>query len=347
MKKGTLLTVWTVMLVIFITVFAACGASGNAGRKESYNGSYYVDEAKDSPAAYDNEFPTGKYDEGNPAANDIDVADKDTDIVKPDRTAQKLIYTCNMRMETTEFEKTLTALRGLIAKYDAFIESESQTDSAGTWYYSSYRKTSGTLSERIVIRVPSENYDAFLADLDGQGKIREKNTNVENITQSYTDTETIIASLKTQEKRLLEMMESCETIEDMITVEDRLTEVQTELAVYESRLKGMDLDVSYSTVDLTLTEVLEYSSDSDPVYTATFGDRLKNTLKESWENVKSFLEELLFFLIRALPILLIIGAIGGLIAFIIVKSIKGSKKRRAAKRAKAEAAKAAQAQARQ
>ena len=339
MKKRVLMTTGLAVLLLISMVFAACG--GNNGAYSKGDGGYYETTAMSTNSyadGYDDEY--AEKEDGTAEMANVPVSfTKKENAEKTDREKnQKLVYTCTMRMETTEFAKTLSALKELIEKYDAFVETEEQSDSANSWYYSSYRKTSGTLSERIVIRVPSENYDAFLSDLDGQGKVREKNTKVDNITRSYSDTETIIAALKTQEKRLLEMMDQAETIEDMITVEDRLTEVQQELALYESRLSGMDLDVAYSTVDLTLTEVLEYSGDTEPVYTATFGDRLKNTLKESWETTLEFLEGLLFFLIRALPILLILGVIGLAITFIIVGIVKSSRKRRAAKAAKKQAA---------
>lgn len=341
MKKRVFTTTGLALLLIVSCLFAACGGSANGNYAK--NDSAYYETTSAYTNAYDgeyyNEYADSEQGTAQLANASVNYTKKEDGEKTPKEKNQKLVYTCTMRMETTEFAKTLSALKELIEKYDAFVETEEQSDSANSWYYSSYKKTSGTLSERIVIRVPSENYDAFLSDLDGQGKVREKNTKVDNITRSYSDTETIIAALKTQEKRLLEMMDQAETIEDMITVEDRLTEVQQELALYESRLSGMDLDVAYSTVDLTLTEVLEYSGDTEPVYTATFGDRLKNTLKESWETTLEFLEGLLFFLIRALPILLILGVIGLAIAFIIVGIVKSSRKRRAAKAAKKQAAK--------
>ena len=332
--KKKLIAVAALMLIFLSAVFTACGSA---------NGSYYK---VDSGAAYDEAISqetqaavVPDYRENAKAADaaariDGDIWEEEGELVPQKVTDQKLVYTCYLRMETTTYADTLAEVRALIAQYDAFVESEEQQDSARDWYYSGYRKTGGTLLDHLVIRVPADNYDAFLSALDGKGKILEKNLSVDNITLSYTDTTTMIEALKTQETRLLEMMDQCETIEDMITVEKRLTEVQSELAIYENRLAGMDLDVAYSTVELTIQEVLEYSSDPDPKYTSTFGDRLKNTLKESWETAKAFMEGLLFFLIRALPILVILGVFGGVIALIVILIVKHAKKKHAKKRAK-------------
>lgn len=55
------------------------------------------------------------------------------------------------------------------------------------------------------------------------------------------------------------MLKSADKIEDMITVEARLTEVQTELNKQKTLLSSMDMDVDYSTINLNIEEVLEYS----------------------------------------------------------------------------------------
>ena len=330
MKKKVIAAA-VMMLIVLSSVFIACGSA---------NGSYYKE---DSSAVYDELMPaetgaeTGYREDAKAgqAAARVDGEISNEERVQQQVSNQKLVYTCYLRMETTDYADTLADVRALITQYEAFVESEEQQDSARNWYYSDYRKTGGTLSDHLVIRVPAQNYDAFLAALDGKGKILEKNLSVDNITLSYTDTETMIEALKTQEKRLLEMMDQCETIEDMITVERRLTEVQSDLAIYENRLAGMDLDVAYSTVELTIQEVMEYSSDPTSPYTSTFGERLKNTLEESWATAKEFMEGLLFFLIRALPILVILGIFGGVIALIVILIVKGAKKKKAKKRAKA------------
>ena len=244
--------------------------------------------------------------------------------------SEKLVYTCNVTMETTEFDKTLAAIKAAIKELGGFIQSESASDSAGNWYYSDYKKTYGTLVEEITVRIPSENYEQFLNGLNDSGKITNKDQSVENITKTYYDTATTIKSLETQEERLLKMMKEAETIEDMLAIEDRLSEVQNELSIYKSRLSQMDTDVDYSTVCLYIKEVLEYTPDDGPVYTSTFADRLKNTLSNTWEDFKEFLENALFFLIQSFPVLLILGLVNWLVFSLIVKSIRKKRAKKAA-----------------
>ena len=152
-----------------------------------------------------------------------------------------------------------------------------------------------------MVRIPSENYQDFLKSLDGTGKMTNNSMNVTNITRTYYDTQATIKALQIQEKRLLNMMEEANTIEDMITVEKRLTEVQTELNQYKNALSSMDTEVAYSTVTMNISEVMEYKEETPGRKTNTFKERLQNTLEDSWSGFLSFMEGLLFFLIALLP----------------------------------------------
>ena len=340
-KQAKLTLCLLLALTLILGGLAACGGKSAAMKDEEVyykttpaatwayeeaSASYYKSDSGKANSYQGNSYQ--EYEATEPVQGT--EASENTSFVR--KTSDKLVYTCRIQMETLTFEQTVDAIRGLIAKYEGFIETEEQSDSSYGWYYADYRKTSASLTEYIVVRIPTENYDAFLGDLSGNGKITSKSQNVENITTVYNDTVTTISSLKAQEKRLLEMMGEAKSIEEMLAIEDRLTDVQTELAIYESRLSGYDLDVAYSTITINVREVLEYTPTTDPVRVSTFGDRLKNTLNDSWKNFTSFLEDLLFFLIRFLPIFIVVGGLIALVVWLIVHSSRKAKARRTATR---------------
>lgn len=222
---------------------------------------------------------------------------------------EKLVYHCNLEIETLDYPATMTSIKAAIAKYGGVIQSESESDSGYDWYYENYRKTSGTMHNYLEVRIPSKDYNNFLTELDGVGKVISKSTSVDNISQQYYDTTAQIEALKIQEKNLLSMLEKCETIEDMITVEQRLSEVQYQLNNLQTTRRYMDMDVAYSYVNINISEVMEYRQDSEPVRRNTFVDRLKNTLVSTGRGFLSFLEGLLFLVIRLSPYIVIIAVI--------------------------------------
>ncbi|MEG1972855.1 MAG: DUF4349 domain-containing protein, partial [Oscillospiraceae bacterium] len=82
-------------------------------------------------------------------------------------------------------------------------------------------------------------------------------------------------------------------------------------------LNKMDNQVSYSYLNISLHEVIEYD-----VVNETFVNRIIASLNRSGGNIINWGENAIFFIIEGLPILLLNLAILGIIAFVIVKISK-------------------------
>lgn len=232
-----------------------------------------------------------------PAAEDSGAA--------PVLSQEKMVYRGSLSIETLEYAETVKNIKERIRSYSGIVEAEEQYDNDRTWYNSG-ATTRGTCSLNMTVRIPTESFEAFLDDMSGSGKVTSRTTNVENISRRYNDNDTAIAALEKQEARLLEMMDQADTIEDMIMIEQRLTEVQTELNQKRSYKSSMDTDVSYSTVYLNVREVLEYTPTPEGQRTGTFLNRLQNAFRSSWNSFLWLLESLLFLIIHILPWLVII-----------------------------------------
>lgn len=336
MKKYTTMLLTTVLTVSLLT---GCGASSLSydassadtamATADSYD--YSAGIAKNSyateAAAEDAVYNEADYESGSTQTQDLDSMTL---------LEEKLVYYCDLEIETLDYAGTLASVKEAIQQYGGIIQSEEETDSSYDWYYEDYRKTSGTMRNYIEVRVPSANYESFISALDGVGKITSKSTSIENISQQYYDTTTQIEALQIQEKNLLEMLEKCETIEDMITVQDRLTTVQSDLNRLQTSKQYMDVDVAYSYVNINIEEVMEYHYDEEPIKTNTFVDRLTNTIKSTGRGFLRFLETLLFVVIRLIPYLIIVAVI----CFLFRKKIKrwreDRKREKAAMRARRE-----------
>ena len=66
----------------------------------------------------------------------------------------------------------------------------------------------------------------------------------ENVTLQYVSTESRVKALETEQTRLLELLENAETMEDLLTIEARLTDVRWELENYASQLRVLDNQVN-------------------------------------------------------------------------------------------------------
>ena len=240
--------------------------------------------------------------------------------IKAEKAEEKLVYTCTVTLETENYRDSIKDIRESIKKCNGFIESEYEYGDASGYDYSSEvyeAKDTEIKHNKLIIRIPMDHYESFVSGMSAFGNVTEKNQDVENITKSYQDTETRIKALKTQENRLLEMMKKAETISDMITVEDRLTEVQSELEYYQNNLNTMDNKVNYGTVELSIHQVSRYTESPE----ISFGQKAKNRFEDGINVIAGFFRGLalvIVFLAPILPIFLILA----FVIFLIIRKMR-------------------------
>ncbi|MBR4574578.1 MAG: DUF4349 domain-containing protein [Lachnospiraceae bacterium] len=328
--------------VIIIGVLAGCGSSSSSdsgmfsqskqsavaeAREEStadyaYNDDLY-EAAVDTEEAYDTTA-------GNSADPESAEGVSDSEIMA--NSNRKLIKTVNMSAETREFDKFIANITDKIETLGGYAQS---TDISGN-SYDSYNERSAF----IVARIPATKLEFFVSEVAEHSNITSKNESAEDVTLQYADTEAHRDSLKIEQERLNELLEQADTLENIIELENRLTQVRYEIESYESRLRTMNNQVVYSTVNLNVREVREYTP--EPVIEKTFGQRLAegflDSCAEAWETIQDFIIGFVS-LLPMLLVLLIILAVIFVIIFGIVKLIikiaKASGKKRAPKKSAA------------
>ena len=196
---------------------------------------------------------------------------------------EKIIYSAYAEVETTEYEKTVEAVSEMVERFGGFIESSSIS---GANYYRSSRGLKSLRSASFSLRIPCEHFEELTNSLSELGNVPYCNTSSENVTAAYYDVEARKIAYETQEKRLLEMLEIAESVEDLLAIQQQLTNVQYEIDSLQSRLTNYDRQVSYSTVNLTVSEVEEYTE--TPIVKLSYGEKLTQRFKSSCENVGEF-----------------------------------------------------------
>ena len=230
--------------------------------------------------------------------------------------SKKIIKNYYYVYETETFDEAYAYLKEQIEKYQGYVSS---SNVEGTTYR--------TLN--LTARIPAEVSDEFTGSMGSLGTIISQSESADDVTLQYTDTESRIASLKTEQERLNELLKKADDLESIITLEERLTEVRYELENYQSKKNLYDDLVTYSTVNITLEEV-NYTVAVDD---STFFSRISTGLESSFRDIKNgFLDFLVAFIV-VLPYLVIWGVVFFVIIWIIRKSIK---RRRIKKQKKAE-----------
>lgn len=232
---------------------------------------------------------------------------------------QKLIRTMTLETETEDLDTLLASLDQKIKTLGGYVENKN------------IRNGSANASRRyryanLTIRVPVDQLDAFVEHVSGASNVVHYSENAKDITLSYVATQSRITALETEQTRLLELLAQAENMSDLLQIEQRLTDVRTELEQVTSQLRLYDNLVDYGTIELSVTEVQEYT----PVEKETMWQRMGSGLKSSWQALGEFSENLLVFVVSALPWLIPLCII---LALLIVAG-KKRRARRAERKAK-------------
>lgn len=241
--------------------------------------------------------------------NKGDIAPSQPNTVPSPLEPKKVITTIQMAFETTEFDKTTNNLDIIIDKYKAYVENSNISNNS---YYNNKNYRFGSYT----IRVPKISVDSFKSELSGIGNMISENTSKEDVTSQYSDTESRLKVITVKEERILSLLEKAEKIEDIIALENQLSQTIQEKENLKSSLIQLDDKVDYSTFYLSIQET-EKLSNAETVET-TFGTKIMNAINDSLYSFKKTMQNLTISLIYGLPFLIILG----LILFIAFKVIR-------------------------
>ena len=234
---------------------------------------------------------------------------------------RKWIITIDMNVETNDLDSLMENLEKEIRTQGGYVEDQN-IHNGSTYASRRYR------SANLTIRIPDEKVDSFTSDISGMANVVSQNLRREDITLQYVATSSRVTALETEEARLLELLAKAETMEDLLEIEARLTDVRYELENYASQLRLYDNQVDYATIYLYIDEVQEYT----PVEEPTFFERIQNTFSNSLEGLGNGIVDITVFLVGNSPYLLVFGIAG----FVILKLVKRPGKLRFRKKVKKE-----------
>ena len=311
MKKTLSLTL---AILLLAGLLAGCGASSKGA--VAYD-SMRNEMAMEAPMAAAPMEPMYEEEMGFAQDNSLTKSESGTAAVPENR---KWIITMDISAETEDLDALLTALEERIAALEGYVEAQNVYNGSN---YSSRRYRSASMT----VRIPADTVDQFTEDVSGLSNVVRSNKNLEDITLTYTATESRVTALKTEEARLLELMAKAETMSDLLEIEARLTDVRYELEQNTTRLKGYDNKVDYATVYLDIEEVQEYT----PVEEETLWQRISGGFVGSLKGVGEGIVDFIVWLIVASPYLVVFGAV---VAVFIIGFKRGRKRRLAGKQKK-------------
>ncbi len=106
----------------------------------------------------------------------------------------------------------------------------------------------------INIKVPSAGLGSVMEEIAALGEIKDKSISTLDVSEEYYDSQARLSVWKKKEERLLALIDQAKTIEEIISVENELTRVRSDIEVLQGRVNYLENATSYSSIDITLNQ---------------------------------------------------------------------------------------------
>ena len=221
---------------------------------------------------------------------------------------RKLVKNASLCLETEKYQATLKTLNESVLAYGGYVESSNENK------YGDHAYTT------LCFRIPTNKLDKFLNEVSDVATVTSKAVSISDVTETYVDTESHLKSLKIEQETLMGLLEKAESLSDVITVQDRLTEVRSQIEYYQSMMNRLDNQVDYSTIEISVSEVGKESPTGEGYFA-----KIWLGLKESFYNIGEGFKSIVMFIIVNIPYLLILGLVA-IVVCVIIKKVKSKKK---------------------
>ncbi len=232
-------------------------------------------------------------------------------------TGQKVIRTAEVVIESADTAETLAQIRAVAERVGGYTAtSDLQRDEEGT--------VRGT----VTLRVPTDQLDAVVGDLEGLGEVVPlSRIDERDVTTQHADLKARIDNLTTYETELRALLASVrETTtrpEDLLSIFERIRTVREEIDVLEGRLAALSDQVAFATVFVTLRPVAEEPEPEPQAWSPgeTFEDAIAATLRL----FRGLGDGLIWFVVTGLPVLLLFVGLPGLLLLHLVRRWRRSR----------------------
>ncbi len=228
-------------------------------------------------------------------------------VVDQDPKIRKSGY-LNLEVAKEDYGAVKSNIDVLIGKHKGFYVNKNE--SAHTYNQADYHTYS------ISIKFPKDSFDSALEELKSLGEVKNFNIDASDVTAQYYD---IVAYKEAAEKvrdRIQVLLGQTQNINDIISIESKLADLQRQIDSYQQQLANMDRQTEYSQVSVTVTEKLGY--------TESFYEMTK--LRDLFKNMVNSIDQVFVKFSRVFGYLLLILIIWGI--YKVVRKIRLRRKQK-------------------
>ena len=225
---------------------------------------------------------------------------------------RKLIKTIDLNLETLEFDSSIEEINKRVEEFGGYIASSNINGKSIQNDNSRYAS--------FTLKIPTSSLEKFLNEVNTIGNIIYQSENISDVTMQYSDTEAHLNILRTEQESLTRLLEQAETMEDILSIRTRLSEIEYEIESYQTQLNNYDNQIDYTAIYLNIEEVILYSSNQDE----NIFKRMTDGIKENFIMLETFITNVIVLFVSSLPTIILLG----IIIFMLYKIVVACKRRR-------------------
>ncbi|WP_282941521.1 DUF4349 domain-containing protein [Paenibacillus sp. RC67] len=159
-----------------------------------------------------------------------------------DAVDRKIIYRANLTMQVEKYEEAQQQIEDAVKKSGGYVLQFSQNETT-------YEKNGN-----FVIKVPANGFSSLLSQLEKIHPTTQKNMQGQDVSEEYVDLTARLKAKQVVESRLIAFMEKASKTDELLAFSNELGKVQEEIERIKGRMRYLEQNVSYSTIELRLVQ---------------------------------------------------------------------------------------------
>jgi hypothetical protein len=218
---------------------------------------------------------------------------------------RKIIYKANLTMQVEKYEDAQSKIEEAVSRSGGYIlqfnESENTYEKSGTF----------------VIKVPANGFQSLLNQLETINPSVKKNMQGQDVSEEFVDLSSRLKAKQLVESRLITFMEKAAKTDELLAFSNELGKVQEEIERIKGRMRYLEQNVSYSTIEVRLAQKIGSAAviqaqDRGPLF-----QRSADALNASAAVLIVVIQWIIVAAAALLPILIVLAVIGVPIVLIL------------------------------
>ena len=153
--------------------------------------------------------------------------------------------TLEVRVNKGTVTESMNKLTALATGFGGYV-SESRTTASS--------ESGAQASATVSVRVPAAAFEQLISEASKLGEVRSTSTSGQDVTAQFTDIDAQLHALNATREQFLLVLGEAKNVGDILAVQDRITQVQTQIDQLEGQKRLLTDQTSFGTLSVTLLE---------------------------------------------------------------------------------------------